>query len=244
MNFSIFGSCVTRDIFTHSSYAVDHWNVDLYLSRATCQSVLASSFEYTNLSFTGFDDRRFRNDLEKKHFSLMETDKKNGGFFLIDFIDERHAVYVNESKVLTFTKSSKDYINSLRRKGGKLIRPGDKEWDKNYIKECIINFVKKAVDIRGTVFIQEAYWACSYYDLDGLRKNFEIEVVESCNFWNAFFEEIYSECARIDGVKIYGGDVEVVADQNHKWGLSPYHYSNDYYDNLSLSLLKSIQKRF
>ncbi|MGY4877586.1 DUF6270 domain-containing protein [Vreelandella aquamarina] len=240
MRFGILGSCVTRDIFTHSK-AASEWSVSTYLSRATCQSILSDKvgFSFKELPAASFSDRRFRNDFNKEHFSLIKADRELSDFFLLDFIDERHSVYFDGENYLTKTKSSKPYIRKLIRSvGGEVVAPGDKKWSEKEVIESIVKLVKKIIEIRGEVFIHRAYWAEKYKDDTGEVFLFNNDVLDKCLFWNSLLYKVYCFLEKIDGVFFFDITEEPVANKNHKWGCAPFHYENSYYIKASEEIFK------
>jgi hypothetical protein len=185
----------------------------------------------------GFDDRRFINDLHKNHMNLLINSEWD--ILIIDLIDERHETYFFEDSALTYTKSSKEYIDILMSNGqGQLFKPFD-ETMINLTKQRIHRLSEDLHAIRGDrpIIIHQAKYATHYFENNKLIP-FSNEIEDYISKWNFFLEQMYAEFEKYDFfTKISLSEKFMIAGGKHKWDLIPYHYNRDYYVEFYRSMI-------
>lgn len=217
----ILGSCVTRDIFR----IVGEQGLEIdYYARTSLVSQMSEPLAIDEKDIkldSPFQRRMILQDFKKDFFNTLRDDS----VIVLDFIDERFSLlqheqsYVVKSKefdngqvsnVYPFTELSRnsDYVTEL--------------W-----KASCLRFIEVLREnFKGRVILHEAYWAKTYLDADGNRNEFTYQRAinnenELLNKYYKFFLQAMPECEVIAQ--------ECIADVNHTWGLSAYHYTDGYY---------------
>jgi len=207
-------------------------------------SVVADSFKGLivpdKTKIQKFDDRRFVVDLNKDHFRLLQN--SNWDVLLIDLIDERHAMYCLAEKVLTYTKSSKEYIDqSLRKNGGELIRPLSNQMVK--MTEEALAKIKKNIQTMSNgrpILIHRAMYTTHFLS-EGKKTEFSSDILENVVKWNDFLDKCYDFLLdESDFIDIDVSDENTLSGGEHKWDLTPFHYDKNYYTELSILLSEHI----
>lgn len=238
MNIAIIGSCVTRDLFDFEIEETSQFNVSLYLSRSNMASMVGESFKELifpdKTKIKKFDDRRFIVDLNKEHFNLIKSHEWDA--LIIDLIDERHAMYLLDNKILTYTKSSKEYINEhlkLNEGGGRLIQPlSDEMID---MTEKALVKIKEFIEIiaRGRpVFVHRAKYATHFLS-QGRKMEFEPDILNKVHRWNNFLNKCYDLLLDSKFIDLSVSEENILSGGDHKWDLTPFHYDKNYYIELS-----------
>ena len=80
------------------------------------------------------------------------------------------------------------------------------------------------------VILHSSRFAKSHLDGDKLVDNPKQEFIEKMNKIIRRYEKIFLEEVPVDGV-VQVSKKYLVSDPNHVWGLAPFHYVADYYEN-------------
>lgn len=244
MIFNIFGSCVTRDIFDEpSGQLFSGENVRLYLSRASAASVLSKPYvgDASKISEEKFDDRRFLQDLKKRHFDFLK--KSPADRIIVDLIDERHGLYVNKDFTLTYTQASRNFIkNQMNGGAGKIVYPHSPGWNKDYIIECWISMLSEFYRIHGgVIYLHCARYCNKFHDVSGKLTEFSGEQIEKNNLWNTFLDDAYCKLGQLEFIELVSASPEFhFSCHDHRWGVSPFHYAKDYYKSLKNALISML----
>lgn len=233
---AILGSCVTRDMFNFGIDYVTNEDVALFIARTTAVSMMGKSFKdfiKPNIDeIQKFDEKKFFIDLHKSYFdSLLTTD---WDVLIIDLIDERHATYCLDGMMLTYTNSSKRYIQECRKKvGGKILKP----LSNNTVQLTYDALEKMKLFLleagrEKTILLHKAKYA-THFLKEGKLFAFDNETLAAIKKWNLFLDACYERLLDNSGfIGIEVSDEKIVAGGNHKWDLMPYHYDKSYYDEL------------
>jgi len=241
MKVAIIGSCVTRDLFEFNIVKMNNFQVTTYISRATTHSIVAdiSPFYVTldNYSMDTFNERKFLEDFKKEYFNLLKNN--DWDILLLDFIDERHKTYIYNTFSLTYTKSSKKFIDEMLNFGkGNIYTPLSQEMiDKTKI--ATFKLIPKLINIaKGRpIFLHKAKYATKYIDSTGQLKSFEEGTKEKIDKNNIFLDDLYALYALYNNSQIKFIDVEPkIGGGNCKWDLQPFHYDKQYYENFATEL--------
>ncbi len=236
----IYGSCVTRDILRLHG---DSFQLADYFARSSIPSVVSKPVkvneEEINLD-SQFQRRMIIYDYRKTLFNRLA--QRDFDFLLIDFIDERFDLIQFWDKSLV-TKSSELIFSGLlspnlfRKWRYKEISRLNMHFDK-WAKACEI-FVERVKEIvpEENVLIVGGFWARNYLAKSGNMVAFEER--EEIDSHNALLMKYYQYIN-----KAFGGDQLLVSDEHpfademHVWGLSPFHYTLTWYDEMKDMLLK------
>ena len=223
----IIGSCCSRDIFRilHKDDLVGKYTARSSLISRTSEPLkfdLASQINYLE---SNWQQRMLKQDFEKNGLHIEDYAQ---GLLIIDFIDERLLLLKVSNTFITqsteFTKCELDKIIDI----SEVLRRGRQQDFDLWIDACH-KFTKLIPDeIRKKTILHKAFWASSYIE-NGKIKNFEDQTKitffnKNLDFYYKTFESIYSP-----GCVVEISSDKNVADAHHLWGLSPFHYTEEYY---------------
>lgn len=234
LKLAIFGSCVSRDVITHLPPSVD---LVSYIARS---SLVSASHNTAYQGQTGipesvsrFEERMIRHDLEKTGLRTLLDSKPD--VVLVDLIDERFRVYRLGDSVVTLSANLvyEPLGVEMRREGTLILRD---ELFEEAFSQCATLFVERlspAGEMR--ILINEAYWAetficdgeiSTFKNLDEIREN------------NRLLRRYYDVFRRLIPKKNFiSFDGPLHADPNHIWKLSPFHYTQDFYEFLASRII-------
>ncbi|WBW95597.1 DUF6270 domain-containing protein [Oceanirhabdus sp. W0125-5] len=236
MNFIILGSCVTRDAFNYT----ETFHVKSYHARSSLISLAHNPLfvdEKDILLDSPFQKRIIKADFTNSLYGILESYKFD--YLIIDFIDERFDLlrYGN-----SFVTRSAEFVNSglLENKKYKFDRVNRYSVSTHILweKSCDI-FISKIIKLipQKKIILHKALWASKYIDNNKVFAfpNKELTNIKMNNLiLDRYYSYFESKLPNINVIKIDNKDL--VADKNHKWGLTPFHYKKDYY----LELLRKI----
>jgi len=234
----IHGSCVSRDIFNFD----DKNEVALgkYFARHSFISAVSKPFpEKIELDIPSrWQKRTVEIDLRKELFKELSANYAN--YILIDFIDERSRLMKYKNSIITVSMELQnsnfendfegDYISKFNL---------DKKFWKRHMDVYVENLLK--IYDEQQIIIHETYFVDSYIDKNGEVKSFPQKQLDFNHVINALIKEYY------EYIKTKLPDAHVIniiedynlAYENHRWGLSPVHYEDEYYRHM-LRILKRI----
>ena len=237
VNISIFGSCVSRDLFEADSIAHEVFDIKTYVARQSIISALSKPVsdvceEDIHLD-SAFQRRMVLGDLHKDAFEKLAGDGSE--YLLVDMVDERLGVCLLGESVITLSTElvGCGYVEnpaSLR------IRPSAANGEifvngknlKDYCKE----FAQKILAIypEDKIIIHRALGVFDYFDENGQQVSFPDDQKAKCQNMNRTLGIMYDALSgAMPGAKVIDTKGHFIADQNHKWGLSIIHYEEDYY---------------
>ncbi|MGR4068062.1 DUF6270 domain-containing protein [Billgrantia sp. C5P2] len=225
----ILGSCVTRDGFSYAS------NDDLKLAGYMARTSLASQSRRS-----WFDESILVNIDSPFQKKMVEFDMKKNmtkkiqntdfDLLIVDLIDDRFDL-VEQSEDCYATRSV-EFLKGLNGKPvGRIIPHGSEEyevlWRQGFEKllSCLVNCGKKE-----KIRVNEVYWATK----TDHGKSIQGFAADRIKEENDLLSQRYGYMRRILGKDQFYSfeDKYFVADENHKWGVSPFHYTSFYYKSL------------
>ncbi len=238
----IFGSCVTRDIFR-----VDGNNVTIsdYFARQSIASSVTEpcAVDSKNIALeSNFQKRMVKRDFDKSFWKTLKEVAFD--FLLIDLIDERfNLLQIGDSKI---TKSSEFAKSGLSKKMGPFeeisrSQYSDEQWAIDCKRFC--ELLLENVEINKIILVK-AFWAQKYLNGEGSvvpfddSTNFKAETINNANQRLEYYYDYL--VSNLPGVRI----VEIkepVADMQHIWGLSPFHYEEKRYRQCRMELNQIFQ---
>lgn len=221
----IVGSCVSRDIF---NYPNDGFEVVAYRARSssatlTTPAVLGSAYyKYIEERIgSPFQQKMVFNDFKKitlKQLELYEYD-----LLLLDLIDERfHLGVINDSIV---TRSNEFVASKIV--PNRIISTFSDEFFELW-RQGITLLLTHLADKK--VILPKVYWASQAVGYN--HPAFDQEQLKNIEAHNAKLERMYAYLAeeRFNNLQIVDIDRSLlIANGDHKWGLSPFHYIDEYY---------------
>lgn len=226
MRLFIAGSCVSRDAFTPKNsdqFVIGKYTARYSLARLALPAIDTIPRDKLDLNLKSkFQKRILISEMENNLLGLMseiEFDK-----LLIDCVDERFGLieylntYVTNSDEFRRAKLTK---NSVALK----IQPHTQE----YFDLWELGF-KKVIDQVGKdkIIVNDVYWANKLDSGDAVSTPQRIE------YCNEIMRNLYKIAGKyISKNQFVNYPKEIfVGDSNHKWGKSPFHYTQDVYDYL------------
>lgn len=235
----ILGSCVTRDILNYD--ADDQFELCGYYARSSFASSfcpVSSDDRFSQKIASKFQSAIVKADLTKtlqSSIHMMEFD-----LLSIDLIDERFSIFCENSGGI-FTLSNELFSSSYTTNEsiGVTIKPFTEEFYKlwEFGWERFINAIK-STNQTNKIVINKTFWSATTQTGRTYEPNFNAVQI---NLANQFLARLYqrisldipqSQFIEIDASLLQGAD-------EHRWGISPFHYIDDYYDFM-LKKLKSL----
>jgi hypothetical protein len=221
MKIDIFGSCVTRDSFKYTSNV--EYKVNNYFARSSIVSLYGRIFKIK------IDDIKLASAFQRKmvYFDLTKEFPRhiksfNSDYLIIDFIDERMNILKTKESYLT---RSKEFVESKIDIKGRVLSDSDKLmlWEK--CAERFINDLKSNLKPE-QIILHKAFWQEQYKGEDGTIHKFDDPEIKINNLrLKHYYEMIENGIEGINVIELNG----FIADENHVWGLSPFHYEDRYY---------------
>ncbi len=240
--FNIHGSCISRDLFNFSSeYPI---SIDKYLARQSMISSVSSRIDINlndyNLNFANnFAKKSIESDINKNIFDILKENKSD--YLIIELLDERFNLvkvknsYITNSVELQQSKLL-DYIN------GDIIHK--KDLNSDIWKECIDLYVKNIIKIynQESIIIHKVYFLNRYLDKNNNKVEFNNETIKKNNIYNSILDDYYNYLIeKLPKAKVIDLTRDFLAYENHRWGLAPYHYEDDYYKKVLKEIYKNIK---
>ncbi len=228
----IHGSCISRDIFRIKT---DQFQVEEYVARSCISSVISPAWPVNEDVFSDlqsqFQKRMLMTDFNKLLFKNIFQTKFD--YYLIDFIDERFNLVKSDKRIVTksaelinsnFLRRTQEKISEIKRLDYPLL-----QWQ----KDCYA-YVKKIKELipEEKIIIVKGFWAEKYVNLekevvlfDGY-KGFHLSSIRKMNqLMNSYYDFLYSLLPHAILINF----PDPIADENHRWGLSPFHYIESQY---------------
>ncbi|MGQ9007517.1 DUF6270 domain-containing protein [Bacillus stercoris] len=237
MKIDIFGSCVTRDPF---SFVENEYVIENYFARSSLVSLYSRPL---NIKKDGieldseFQKKQVYNDLHK--IFRRHIQKESDNVLIIDFIDERLDVLKFYD---TFITRSMEYVNSnLPRILNTTLFEKSEDFFSSW-EASALSFTQELKKYhKGIIILHKAYWKEQYIDKNGDILNFENDQDIKKN--NSYLKRMYTFIERNLAERVHCIELDSYkCDANHKWGLSNFHYEEQYYIDF-ISSLNSILKK-
>ena len=237
---SIFGSCVTRDLFEFTEN--DFMILKSYIARQSIISAVSESIECKKQDIkleSNFQREMVFHDFCKDSFTILGRDRSD--FVIIDLIDERFSLIRYKGSFVTastYLINSKLLDNSVlykveKGKDNKYYLE-DNDIDK-YLEDFCLKMLTQYEPFQ--IILHKAFLLDKYIDINGKLCDFGRNYIVNnkktnerlCYMYN--YLETYMKCGLvIDCCREY------YASEKHKWGLAPMHYCNEYYNEVLLRL--------
>lgn len=218
----ILGSCVSRDPFE----LADNRDFDVvgYYARSSFASLGATSFVDEKILSevkSNWQRRMVRADMEKSVFSVLK--KTDFDVLLIDLIDERFSLSVKGSSVHTISTEYKKALYKPNSYG--FIEAGSEEkltlWREG-LERISRYLVKHGLDDK--VIVNKVYWSLRCQHPEKLLDRYsEAQFKQANEQLEWMYEEIKKTLPKARFVTYSNEELEI--DEQHKWGLDPFHYS-------------------
>lgn len=240
---AIIGSCITRDIWPILEEPAPEL---LYLSRTSLPSLVSAPVEGLEPIADqphGGISRSQRNsvlaDLQKTALASLAAFEPS--HIILDFIDERYDLLQVGGSVITHSWDLKEsgYLEQPWAKAARRIpRTSDEAralW--RTAAPAFVEALRRHGLLKARIILHEAQWARTYLDTEGRRQ----ELPDALQVWEGLPASLSEHNAlladtqgRVDElihglVRVKADPKVLIADERHRWGLSPFHYIPDYY---------------
>lgn len=235
----ILGSCVSRDIlsFAHDQQfeLVDYYARSSLASLGTMPIPIREE-DLTKIN-SPFQRRMVLRDIRK---SFLD-DFKNQEFdvLLLDFLDERFDVYeMHPGSVATASNElfASGLVTSAQRNSTQWIASGSEQHQALWLKG--VEKLVAALNAHGVlkrVAINKVFWANQFEDGSALPATFPAATINKANDHLAWMYDQLAHFVAPDNWMTFSTEM-FKANPQHRWGLSPVHYSDDYYRKACASL--------
>ena len=240
-NIGIFGSCVSRDIFMsrHSDYK-KYFNIVLEYQRGSIVSVMQPKFEYnlediTILPHNNVNDFRTQclcSDFDKSFFDDPALGKVD--LFIFDILFDMLSGVLQTSDGSYITNNILDFpYTDLYNKLDFRVVDVNTDFE-NYFKlwkSCLDGFLDNLADKYPDMPIIFNQHNLAY---NVLMKD---STVVQNNDFKAMFDQydkyykIFDDYVENKDLFVLKYDDETLADEDHIWGMQPFHYYKRYYEN-------------
>ena len=233
---NIHGSCVTRDAFEVCEHSFE---VGEYISRNSIFSAVSDRMEIDKEInkvievLKPWEQKCLYTDINKITFERLE--KSNAKIILLDLIDERHSLVLGAKNCFV--------TNSVYFKDAKLVEyiknivgiRDASSFDDELIESVLYKYkteLLKIYDVKNIV-INEAYCVEFYRSRTGEIVKFSEQELKSIHHTNLKLQKMYKLLeSYLEGCHIIQMLPETLADEQHKWGLAPFHYEKEFYLNV------------
>lgn len=234
LTISIWGSCVSRDTLDLAPTYNSQLSVGKYIARQTWISATSGPIPYPGDGLSSkFQSRMLRGDFASNALSTMIDASNTSDFIVLDLVDDRFStVEIPSGQHFTFSATAKKEKLVSHFPGKQLIKPGNSDHARMWLLAA--EKVREAFDpIMEKIVVFGGPWAA--IDQDGNR--LPRHLGRSVNEWN-YINAWFLESLKSFGFKVFElPDQLAIADSEHRWGRSPFHYIPQAYDYWAEKLL-------
>lgn len=230
--YSILGSCVTRDIF--SAMDTDSLIGD-YRARTSLHTLFTDGLDESQLpDLTGVQSpwqrRMIECDLTKKPLDLSDSK-----FLILDFIDDRFQkiwykdVLVTKSRELSENVVAPEQYTVAFKQGS--------EEDLTHWRKSCIKFSDFISNYEIEPILHKSRFAQTYISEGKIHANENQNFISKMNSIIKTYERIFVDIVgKINIIEV--NEEYHISDPNHRWGLAPFHYIHDYYEEAWAKIAK------
>lgn len=243
MKIFVFGSCVSRDAFEFDER--NEFEVTKYYARSSFASISAKPkilTDVVNKIDSPWQARMVKADMSKE--VLSDLSKTDCDAVLIDFIDERFSLLSDQDSLYTVSTEFKKAAGVEFLKSGKLIKPFSK--DKLYL--CSKGIDKISKELCGSdkkIIVNKVYWATKIYKAGHIVSIEDEKTLIAIKEANAFLNNLYNlislKMPEVQFLEYSEG--LLYCDENHKWGIDPFHYNESLYKEALRKLKNALSSR-
>lgn len=243
---NIFGSCVSRDVLeVQQERKISLRN---YIARESIVSAVSRPvlLETDRLNLdSNFQKNMVMHDFQKDAFELFK--KERSDVILIDLIEERFPLAKIDDSYVTYSNElmlsayiDKPKLIRWHKKASPmrwLSKGKDCKWEIGKINadKVIAEFSQRLLGLyhSSQIIMHEVYLSDCYINSEKQVCLFPKNHLKNNKMVNEQYEYMYHRFEKcIPGVQIINCSKEYMADENHKWGLSPMHFQKEYYEKV------------
>lgn len=244
MEIAILGSCVTRDAFNYTNT----FEVSSFIARTCINSIVSNSLDI-DIDVLGliskFQARNVYYDLNKVVKS--NTDILDGEYLIMDFIDERFQQLKVGNSIITYS-SELNKSKFLENNVYETVEFDINMWHRDLILFRDIILKRFSSD---KIILHKIFLCDKYIDKNREVVKFNNDKLAYIDKFNKKLERMYEVFLEVfENVKVIYLENDYLANENHRWGLAPFHYDKNYnmdfleklYKMISLEQGESISK--
>lgn len=241
---AIVGSCITRDLWPILGEAPPDL---LYISRTSLPSLFSPPVKGVETASEPSGGLRPSQhaavvaDLKKSALSRLVAHQPT--HIIFDFIDERYDLLVAGQAWATHSweLDTTGYLDSGDLRGARRVARMSEACEQAWADAAteMASFLASTPLRSATLILHAAQWADTYRTRKGkvrpLADNFLILAGKPGPRadYNALLTQYQSRfLATVPGMRTVAAEPHRVADEDHRWGLSPFHYVPDYYHEI------------
>ena len=229
---SIFGSCVSRDLLEFNKD--NNFVLAKYFARCSVASVISNPIKVNEEEIklnSAFQRRMVAADLDKRMWQELKNTKSD--YLIVDFIDERFGLGKYEQTLFTISNEMKEsqYFSTYE-KIEKIQMDNQYYVDGICLENILQDFWERILELYPSdkIILHKARMTDFYYDASGAIRKFDRSNVRNNAHINALLDYMYDYSEKALGNSItVSAQANCYASCNHKWGLAPMHYIDDYY---------------
>jgi hypothetical protein len=240
MRLFIYGSCVSRDMVSIAK--PEGVELAAYVARSSAASAFGAQpikDLWSGRLNSSFQQRMVHTDLAKELPKALVT--VNYDILLHDAIDERFNIFrFSDGRVCTLSRELLTAGFCVRSERGRLVHSGSETffdlWQAGWSQFAEL---LKSTGTIGKLRINATRLASSAPAHSSFPAQHSPERIRAANkFLEALYARMLVDIAPSQLLLVE--EKEIVAAADHRWGLSPFHYRNAFYEALAGTLLKSV----
>jgi hypothetical protein len=237
----IYGSCVSRDILAYRSPLQSKFQLIDYYSRSSLASLTATPFVVplsanVDSIASPFQKKMVERDMLKTFFDdigVLQFD-----VLLMDLIDERFNLWVGENDQVCTISAELSQSGFVTENHGRVELSGSEAFWKRWESGWHI-FVKNIsrFNVLSRLIINKVFWSTAIEDGSSFQGAFSLKHIRDAN---EMLERMYQRIEEdVPTLKIINFPKHcLMAAEKHKWGVSPFHYVESYYEFAQRELIK------
>jgi hypothetical protein len=220
---SVLGSCVTRDIF---SIMEKDKHLGDYRARTSLHTLFSPGLKQDDLPDLSLIESNWQRKMVENDLLRVPMNLEESEYLIIDFIDDRFQKVIYKQKLVSF---SNELIQILRQENYDVaFRQGSIE-DLNHWRQSCIGFSKFAKENDLKLILHKSRFARKHLDGDKLIDNTNQSFITIMNDLLELYEGVFLGIIP-ETLTLEVRDELIVSDPEHKWGLAPFHYIPEYYE--------------
>lgn len=232
----ILGSCVSRDAINTADPL--EYRLAAYYARSSFASLSSQPVaDLPALSSieSNFQRRMVAADMDKS--VLQEVQKSDYDILLVDFIDERFNVLkVSDEQIITISNEYKKA--KIGNYTGKVLSNISTEkfvyWKHGF--DRFVEILKSSGNL-SKLKILKVFWSVKTSNGVKIEAYPEDYIAQQ----NKYLNELYAYVSATIGSHylVSFSDEDFISDENHRWGLEPFHYVSDFYQKVLCKIYNS-----
>ncbi|MGP9639907.1 DUF6270 domain-containing protein [Halomonas sp. AOP42-A1-14] len=235
MKVAVFGGCCSADVF----YLDVGKKLSLEMVGYYARSSLVSAFSEPpvfgqkldfNVVSSSFQRKMLWRDIEKTLLDDLFFSTDSGDCLLMDFLVERlELAEFSSGSLITFSSEAKKLFKNNDVIPKRVIKEMSNE-KKELFKSAWNVFFRRCVanGVEGKLVLNKIYLTKSINDGSSFSES-QLLRIDKRNEFLDYIYNVVEEDIRPSRVISYPDDV-LIADVKHKWGLSPFHFINKFYE--------------